>query len=551
MARAREIVDVIMRHGLGALAQQWELTRFLPRTWRIRGEGSERSADERLTTAQRARLAIEELGPTFIKLGQLAATRPDVFPAEYIFEFEKLLDAAPPVPIDQIRAVVQAELGATVESLFAEFDPTPLASASIGQVHRATLRSGECVVVKVQRPGIERVINADLDLLLFQVRFLESRSERARRFNVVALAEEFAYALHNELDYTREGRNAERFRRHFAEDTRLLIAKVHWPLTTRRVLVSEELKGYKINEVARLRADGYDLAAIARMGTEIYMQQIFADGFFHADPHPANLFVVGQQLALLDFGTVGYLNDTLKDQLVDLLVALVRNDTDGITRSMIRLGGNPRVDTTELRRDMQRFMVRYYGLSLSEVSVNELLGDVFRIANYHRIQLPADFALLGRTLAILEGVARQLDPQIVLVEVAQPFATSLVRERFTAQRIGGNLLRSLREINTLAESMPRRVENLLNRVEHDDLLLNLRLTDTEQFDKKLDSVVNRIAFALVVSASIVGSALLIQSGRAFTLPFFGYELPIDQLSFWAAILLGARLLWSIIRAKGM
>jgi ubiquinone biosynthesis protein len=395
------------------------------------------------------------------------------------------------------------------------------------------------------------VINADLDLLLLQARFLENRSERVRRFNVVALAEEFAYALHNELDYTREGRNAERFRRHFAEDPRLLIAKVHWPLTTRRVLVSEELKGYKINEVARLRADGYDLAAIARMGTEIYMQQIFADGYFHADPHPANLFVVGQQLALIDFGTVGYLNDTLKDQLVDLLVALVRNDTDGITRSMIRLGGNPRVDTTELRRDMQRFMVRYYGLSLSEVSVNELLGEVFRIAYYHRIQLPADFALLGRTLAILEGVARQLDPQIVLVEVAQPFATRLVRERFTAQRIGGNLLRSLREINTLAESMPRRVENLLTRVEHDDLLLNLRLTDTEQFGKKLDSVVNRIAFALVVGASIVGSALLIQSGRSFALPFFGYELPIDQLSFWAAILLGARLLWSIIRAKGM
>lgn len=551
LGRAREIVDVIMRHGLGALAQQWELTRFLPRTWRIRSEDSERSADERLSTAQRARLAIEELGPTFIKLGQLAATRPDVFPAEYIFEFEKLLDAAPPVPIDQIRAVVQAELGATVESLFAEFDPTPLASASIGQVHRATLHSGECVVVKIQRPGIERVINADLDLLLLQARFLESRSKRVRQFNVVALAEEFAYALHNELDYTREGRNAERFRRHFAEDTRLLIAKVHWPLTTRRVLVSEELKGYKINEVARLRAEGYDLAAIARMGTEIYMQQIFADGFFHADPHPANLFVVGQQLALIDFGTVGYLNDTLKDQLVDLLVALVRNDTDGITQSMVRLGGNPRVNTSELRRDMQRFMVRYYGLSLSEVSINELLGEVFRIANYHRIQLPADFALLGRTLAILEGVARQLDPQIVLVEVAQPFATRLVRERFTAQRIGGNLLRSLREINTLAESMPRRMENLLNRVEHDDLLLNLRLADTEQFGKKLDSVVNRIAFALVVGASIVGSALLIQSGRAFTLPFFGYELPIDQLSFWAAILLGARLLWSIIRAKGM
>jgi ubiquinone biosynthesis protein len=554
LARAREIVDIVMRHGLGALAQQWELTRFLPRGRRLAmgvPDGVPGSTEDQLSMAERARLAIEELGPTFIKLGQLAATRPDIFPAAYITEFEKLLDAAPPVPIDQIRSVIQAELGETVEALFAAFDPAPLASASIGQAHRATLHSGERVVIKVQRPGVERVINADLDLLLSQARFLESRSERARRANLAAIAEEFAQALRSELDYSSEGRSADRFRRHFAGDSRLRLAKVFWPLTTKRVIVSEELAGIKINDVARLRAENYDLPAIARMGTEIYMQQIFEDGFFHADPHPANLFVVGQQIALIDFGTVGYLTDQLKDQLVDVLVALVRNDADGLTRSMIRLGGNTGINEPELRRDVQRFMIRFYGRSLHEVNVSDFLGEVFRLANHHRIQLPADFALLGRTLAILEGVTRQLDPNIVLVEIAQPFAARLVRERYSPEKLGNNLLRTLRDTNTLAGSLPRRIDQFLNRVERDEVSLNLKLTNVERMADQLDVVVNRLAFSLIVASSIVGSALLIQSGRVFTLTILGFDVPVAQLSFLASVALGVRLLWSIVRSKGL
>ena len=552
LARARQIVEVLMRNGLGALAQQWELTRFLPRGRRTPdGLDGSNLVDERLTTPQRVRLTIEQLGPTFIKLGQLAATRPDIFPAEYIIELEKLLDAAPPISTEQVRAVIQAELQAPVESLFAEFDSLPMASASIGQAHRAVLHSGERVVVKVQRPDLQRMIDADLDLLLGQVRFLESRSETARQFNLVELVEEFAYALRNELDYTSEGRNAERFRRHFDGDPRLLVPKIYWPLSTKRVLVSAEVVGIKLNDLTRLRAEKYDLAAIARMSTELYMQQIFTDGFFHADPHPANMFVVDEQLALIDFGTVGYLSDQLKDQLVDLLASLVRNDVDGIVLSLTRLGGEPRLNEDELRRDVQRFMVRYYGLSLRDVSVNDFLGDVFRIANRHRIKLPSDFALLGRTLALLEGVARQLDPHIVLVEVAQPFATRLLRERYSAERIGGNVARTLRETNALAQTLPRRLSVILNKVERDELHLTLRFSDVERITSKLDVVANRLAFALVVAASIIGSALLIQSGRAFTLPILGFDFPIDQLSFVIALLLGARLLWTIVRSRGM
>ncbi len=550
LARAREIVDVVMRHGLGALAQQWELTRFLPRGRRVTAEPLN-AAEGRLTTAQRVRLAIEELGPTFIKLGQLAATRPDIFPAEFVDEFEKLLDAAPPVPFEQVRTLVQAELGGPIDGLFASFESAPLASASIGQVHRAVLHSGEHVVVKVQRPGIEPVINADLDLLLAQARFVEGRSERARRLNLVKVVEEFAYALRHEMDYTSEARNGDRFRKHFRDDPRLLIPKVYWPLTTRRVLVLEELHGIKVNDVERLRAEGYDLPAIAQMGTQIYMQQIFRDGFFHADPHPANLFIVGSQIAQIDFGMVGYLTDALKDQLVDLLVALVRNDSDGIALAMIRLGGDPEVNEGELRRDVQRFMMRFYGLSLNEVRIGDFLGEVFRIANRHHIVLPADFALLGRTLIILEGIARQLDPNIVLVEVAQPFATQLVRERLSPEKIGSNVFRSLRETNALAQSLPRRIDNFLARADNDKLHLNLRLTDAERAGERFEAAANRLALSIVVGASIIGSAMLVASGHTFTLPLIGTEVPMAELSFLVSLVLGLRLLWALLRAKSL
>jgi ubiquinone biosynthesis protein len=546
--RARQIVDVLMRHGLGALAQQWELTRFLPRGKRAPVSANGEIAQ--LTTAQRIRLTIEELGPTFIKLGQIAATRADIFPADVIHELEKLLDSAPPVAFEEVRGVIQAELRDPIEVLFAEFDPKPLASASIGQAHRAKMHTGERVVVKVQRPNIEQVINADLDLMLSQARFLQSRSTRVSQLNAVALIEEFAFALRNELDYTYEGRNADRIRRQFGDDPRILIPKIFWSHTTRRVIVSEELQGFKLNDLNRLRAEGYDLPAVARMGTEIYMQQVFAHAFFHADPHPANLFVVGNQLAMVDFGTMGFLSDELKTQLADLLVGLVNNDVEGIAQAMAHLGGDVKVNEAELRRDVQRFMIRYYGLSLREVRVSDFMGEVFKIANKHHIFFPADFALLGRTLTILEGVARQLDPDIVLVEVAKPFVTQLVRERYTPQKLGSDFVRSVREANALTQTLPRRLDGLLTQLERGELQVKMSQPEQPQLIEKLDIIFNRLAAGLIVGASIVGSALLIQSGN-FSFTIFGIELPIAQLSFLFSTLMGAWLLWSIVRSKGL
>jgi len=302
LVRARQIAQILAKNGLGFLIEQFGLTRFLLGRWQ-QFSSMDRNVAQ-LNVPQRIRRTLEELGPTFIKLGQLLSGRGDLLPPEYVHELVKLLDAAPPVPADQIRQVMEKELGAPVERLFATFQDEPIASASIGQVHRASLPGGEQVVVKVQRPGVENVIKADLGILLHQARFLENRSELLREYRLVEIVEELARTLCDELDYTIEGRNAERFRYNLRHDERLIIPRIYWPLTSRRVITMEDVGGIKLTELERLRAEGYDLAAVAAIGVEVYLEQVFVDGFFHADPHPANIMVVEDKIALVDFGMV-------------------------------------------------------------------------------------------------------------------------------------------------------------------------------------------------------------------------------------------------------
>ncbi|MFQ6013834.1 MAG: ABC1 kinase family protein [Anaerolineae bacterium] len=552
IARARQIAEVLIKNGLGFLVEQFELTRFLP-TWRGRVVGVGRLVD-RLSVPQRIRHTIEELGPTFIKLGQLVSTRPDLLPMEYIDELSKLLDAAPPIPLTEVKTLIGQELGAPVEELFATFQPEPMAAASIGQAHRATLLDGQEVIVKVQRPGIEAVVEADLDIIMRQARFLEGRSELLRDYNLVEIVEEFSYALRNELDYVIEGRNADRFRRNFADDRRVVIPKVYWSLSTHRVLTLEELSGIKLNNLARLKEEGYDFSTLAEIGTTIYLKQIFVDGFFHADPHPANIFVLdGERIGLVDFGMVGYLTSGMKGALVDLFLGLINEDVEGTTQSLLRMGRPGRgVDEEALRRDVHRFLVSYYGLALEQIKVGEILEEVFRLAFRHRLHMPSDLALLGRSLIVLEGVARRLDPDFMLVEAARPFAEQLMLERLSPLRVGRDLLRSIWEFNQLAQRLPTRLDSLFDQIQQGEAGVNVELTQLEQFMARLDVVANRLAFSLIVAAAIIGSALIIQGGTSiWYLPFLGWSLPIAHISFFLAGLLGAWLLFSILRSRGL
>ena len=562
IVRLRAIAEILFRNGLGFVAEQLDLARFLP-PWRHRGVAASptdarrfavEDSASRATIPERVRHTLEELGPTYIKLGQILSTRPDLLPAEYIKELSKLLDAAPPVPTDAIVIQLEAELGAPVGELFAQFEPEPIAAASIGQAHRAVLPSGKPVIVKIQRPGVERVVEADLDLLSRQARFAESRLAIARDYQLVALLDEFSRTLRDELDYSNEGRNADRLRSNLEGDPRVTLPRVLWDLTSRRVITFEELHGIRLLDIELLQAEGHDLSSLAETVVDLYLKQVFVDGFFHADPHPANILVTKDGIGLVDFGMVGYLTPKTRELLSDLLVSLVYQDVDQVAQTVVHLGAmnRPR-DIGALNRDIHRLFMRYYGLALEEVRLDQALNDVMSIALRHRIHLPADLAVLARTAAVLEGVARQLDPALVVAEQARPFVRQMVRERLSLKYLVGRAVRTVRDVEQLVQVLPGRLDALSSQLEQGEMTVGVDLRRLQSVLAKLDRVANRLSFSVLVAALIIGSGLIILGGEAVStwrLPLIGIGLPVAQISFIIAGVLAAWLLFSIIRSKG-
>ena len=553
--RLRHIAEVLARNGLGFLLDQTELGRFLPRGWRRRAERADQEL-ERMSIPERFRHTLEDLGPTYIKLGQLLSGRGDLLPAEYVQELTKLLDAAPAFPYGDVVTVVEAELGRPPQEVFDFFDPTPIAAASIGQVHRAILPTGEHAVAKVQRPNIEQTVRSDLDLLMRQARFLQRRSEAARTYNLIENVEELSYALLSELDYTTEAQNIDRFYQTYNDDPNLRIPKVYWEYTTQRVLVMEQIDGIKLTELRHLKEEGYDLPAIANIGTEFYMKQIFEDGFFHADPHPANVMVSDHQIAILDFGMVGVLSQRMREDMGDMLVAVITQNTEQLITVMVRMGIITRAtNLRELERDLNRMLVRYLGLPLQHMDVAAILGQVLSISFVHNIRLPSDFAMLIRTIIILNSLGNKLDPNYQLVTKLEPSVRRLVQDKLSIRRIGTNALRSVSSINTLIQRFPNRLEDLWDQLDEGNLTVGVSVRDLATIIRRVDRIANRLAFAVVVAALIIGSALILRAGpdikALFQVPGLDLAIPVAQVSFVLAGLTGAWLLWSIIRSRGM
>ncbi len=547
--RLRHIAEILARNGLGMLLDQTELGRFLPRGWRKRLEANEEI--ERLSIPERVRRTLEDLGPTYIKLGQLLSGRGDLLPPGFTEELAKLLDSAPAFPYEDVVRQIEAELGRPPEEIFTYFEREPIAAASIGQVHRAVLPNGDHVVVKVQRPNIKQIVRADLDLLMRQAQFLEKRSEAARNYNLVEIVEEIGYSLINELDYTFEAQNIDRFYQTYKDDPALRIPRVYWDYTTKRVIVMEELVGIKLTELDRIREE-YDLKAIAELGTDFYMRQIFEHGFFHADPHPANVMVVDDQIGLLDFGMVAFLSKKLREDLGDMLVGVITQDTGRIVTVMVRMGVITRAtNLKELERDIHRMLVRYLGLPLQQMDVASVLSEIFSISFMHHIRLPSDFALLIRTIIILNSLGRRLDPDYQLIEALEPYVRQIVRERLSIRRLGGSAFRTFEALNNMAQRFPSRLDDLWDQLEDGDVTIGITVRDLQMIIRRVDRIANRIAFALVVAALIIGSALILMGNAQFVIPGLNYVIPVAQVSFILAGLTGAWLLWSIIRTRGM
>lgn len=543
--RYRQIATSLTRHGLGWVALDLELGSLIPFHKGLLGHPQR---DEPYTRPEHFRMVLEELGVVFIKLGQVLSTRPDMLPPDYITEFARLQDAVPPVSYAEIAAVIEAELGAPPETIYAEFDPAPRASASIGQAHAARLADGTPVIVKVQRPGVAEVVEKDLAVLADLAHLAATRTALGEYYNLEDWVEEFAYTLRNELDYTREGNNAGRIRRNFATEPALHVPQVYWELSTPRVLTMEELRGVKINNLAALDAAGLDRRCIAENSVRIMLTEVFNHGFFHADPHPGNFFVLPDNvIGLIDFGMVGQLDESLRDALLRLTLALTRRDSDRLVDELLDLGVAPkRVQRQVIKRDLNHLVARYYDLPIGQWAAGQLFNDVMAIAFRHRLQLPTDLTLLIRVIAMSEGLGAQLDPDFNLLAFAEPYLKRFWLQSRGPTYMAHKITEGMLDLTELGLGLPQRLRRLVGQMERGEVTVTTRHEGLDELMVELNRVANRLARSILVAALIIGLALLMllyhpPGWAAWGGWFFG-------LSFLAAFVLGAGLLWSIWRA---
>lgn len=508
--RYQEIAETLGRHGLDVVASAVGIGRWTP----SRRRDAPTAAPAHSVPA-RLRVVLEELGPTFVKLGQLLSTRPDVLPPAYITEFSKLQDAAPPVPSEVIAEVITAEFGASPQQVFAEFDEHPVASASIGQVHAALLADGTSAIVKVRRPDAVRKVNEDLEILQNLAERAERYWEPARTYNVHGLVQEFSQTLRAELDYLREGRNAERFAANFADRPGVTIPRIFWDTTTSRVLTMERVSGIRITDVDALDAAGVDRPELARAGARLMLQMIFEDGFFHADPHPGNLFVhTDGSIALIDFGMVGEIGDELRNTFADFLIAFTRRQPEGLAAALNALSVTRGVGDDDLLRDrLASFIADYSGKSLSEISFAHLTSEMLSIVREQRMQLPREVALLFKVLVTIEGIGVQLDPDYDLIGVLTPYVRKLAADRLSFAAMAERALQASADAGALMVEMPARLRRILERADRSGIDVHLRAVELEPLVARTERIGNRIVAGLIAAALINGIGGLVAAEK--------------------------------------
>lgn len=543
--RYQEISEVLARHGLGFLVGITGLERWVPFHQGLLGH--ERRA-EPYTNPDHLRLALEELGPTFIKLGQLLSTRPDLLPPQYQTELAKLQDGAPPVPGATIRQLIREELGSEPDEVFADFTLDPLASASIGQAHAATLHDGTPVVVKVRRPDVIPTIEADLDILQNLAVQISHRWEAAADYNLPGIAADFAQTLRAELDYLQEGRNAERFAENFSSDPRVHIPRVFWETTTSRVLTLERIVGMKVNDLAALDRAGIDRAALAVRSAGIAIKMVFDDGFFHADPHPGNLFIESDgRIGLIDFGMVGEVNDKLRGQLGVLLTALARSDPGRVGSALLDLSVTRQaVDRSRLRADVTRFIALYEGRQLNQIEIGPLITQAVALMRTYHLQMPQELAKLLKMLIMAEGIGVELDPGFNLGVILAPYARKLMFARFAPQALATRIAAAGADAADLAADLPELLRRVVDTLDT-GLEVHLRAAELEPLVGRVERIGNRLVAGMIAAALIGGVGSLTTGDKE---RWGSWEKPFMRAGLGAGSALGAYLVWTSRRPGG-
>jgi len=548
--RLQQIVNVFLKYGFGQIIDQAHLGRYIPFKNRLKSFGAWAPL-EGLTAAQSLRMAFAELGPSFIKLAQLLSSRPDLITERYANEFKKLQDEVPPFPARSVREIIEQDLHRPLEDIFAKFEEIPIAAASIAQVHRAVLIDGRGIVVKVQRPNIREHIESDIQIMSFVSELLENHIPESRFFNPAGIVDEFSRTVRRELNFSEEARNCARFRRILGDIDGIHIPIVYGNLSSERILVLDFIDGVRIDNIHEIDRLGIDKKMLARRALDIYFRQILEDGFFHADPHPGNILIEGDgTLAFIDFGIVGRVSDELKEIISGTFLALVKKDFDNLVDHYLELGmfsDDSDIESfkREFKADLGDLLEPLYGLKLQDIRFTEFIDTVTRLAIKYKLRIPPDLLLIDKTLMLLENLCRQLDPEIDIIAASEPYATKLAVKYMDPSRIFSAGKKNLNELSDLVKIFPGQIKKLVRKAVRDDLQIKMYHVNLPEFIKDMDRASNRIAFAMVVSAIILSSAIMHAAGvvpTVFGLSFLGI------ITFAVAFFLGFWLLVSIIRS---
>ncbi len=508
--RYRQILAILFKYGFGEVFVTLNLNQYLESSLKMLLKKDQEEI-QKLSRAEKVRKILEELGPTFIKFGQILSSRPDLIPMDYIQELEKLQDNVPPFPFEDVVRIIEKELGRPPEKLFKSFNKEVLAAASIGQVHKAVLKDGSNVVVKIQRPNIEKIIEADLEIMLHLATILEQHLEEFDIHKPTRIIDIFARSIEKEINYYTEAGNIQRFSKQFVDEKTIYIPKVYREFSTKRVLTMEQLKGIKASDVKTLQKEGYDLQEIVKRGAALYMQQIFAYGFFHADPHAGNIFILpGNVIGFLDFGMMGRITARQRADFAELIIRIVRKDPKKIVDATLKLTYyDQEPDREELEEDLAQFVDEYLYLTLKQLEVGKLLQRLLDITVQHKLSLRPNFFLLIKSASTIEGWGMMLDPNFEMIEHAKPFFKKYQLSRLNPKRIAAELYDSGEEFFYLIREIPGDLRDILKLAKQGRIKIEFEHHGLGPMITTLDRISNRISFAIVLAAQIVGSSLVV------------------------------------------
>lgn len=553
MTRLRTIVGALSQHGFGYLVDRLNLRRFAPLRGRLRGVAQQVGAEAPLSQiGQRMVSLFQELGPTFVKLGQMLSTRPDITPAPIINELRKLQDQVEPFDSAQAWRIIEFDLGSPLEDLFEQIDPIPFASGSIAQVYNATTTDGDEVVVKVKRPDIEHVIQLDMHILRRLADMAERLMPELAVYHLGMVVDEFERTIRREMDFINEAAATERFYEAFRDDPNVYTPRVRWKLTGTQVLTLRRIRGATVADVIADEQGRFDRTAIATNLTNAFLRQYFELGMFHADPHPGNLLFAGvSRVGLLDFGLIGQVDDELAGHLVVALMAAVRREVDVVIDVLADIGAiGPNTDRSQLRSGLRELLEKYYGMPLKRLDLQTIFIEITDLMRRHDVSLPRDFVLLGKSIVTATGISLQLDPELNLLEIIRPKIRELAQKRFGPSHFMRSLGMGAWHTVNILRYAPGQIRDVMRRISRGQVEVNVRHENLDNLTRELDRSSNRMSFSIVTGSVILGSSILISIEPGSDTAIFGWITLrlLGVVGYFIAFLMGLGLLWAVMRS---